>query len=403
MKSDKFLRLIVLILCGVVACYVIAAVIRGPDQGYTLYKAVYYEVGGYPTSGFVVRSERPITGRSDAIVVYTRAEGERVGVGQTVAATFRDDDAKLRQDRIDELERELAQMEYAYSFSSTGADSATLDSDIQLLMNQVAVYSARRDYSLADSSAEELKTFILRRYITADGAETLWGRISETKDRLNQLYAQAEAESGKVTTADAGYFSSVVDGYELILTPSFLETATVSQFQSLRTPLNVSNAVAKVVTSPKWYYAAVVDPEKITKLEEGKRVDVSFTSDFYDTVTMKVERISPSENGKCLLVLSAERDIQNAVSARSITADLDLEELSGLLVPKEAIYVNDNDEAGVYVLEGAKAAWKSVQILYDNGDTYLVAEDRTSIDNLWPEDEIILTKEELYEGKVMEN
>lgn len=402
MKGDKFLRMIVLILCCVVAFYIIASVARGPDNGYTTYKAVYYEVGGFTTSGFVVRSERPNVGQNAPIVVYTRAEGERVGAGQTVASTFRDDEAKLRQNRIDELELELSQMEYAYSFSSNGADSATLDSDIQRLMNQTAIQSSRRDYGNADASAEQLKSYILRRYITSADAEKLWERISETKDRLSQLYAQAEAESGRVTTTDAGYFSSVVDGYELILTPSFLETATVSQFLSLRTPLNVTNAVGKVVTSPKWYYATVVNAAAIEGLEPGNRVDVSFTSDFFRTVNMKVERISPSENGACLLVLSAERDIQEAVSARSLTADLILQHRSGLLVPKEAIYVNDEGKAGVYVLEGAEARWKTVNIIYDNGETYLVAQDKSSIENLWPEDEIILTKEEIFEGKVME-
>ena len=185
------------------------------------------------------------------------------------------------------------------------------------------------------------------------------------------------------------------------MTPSFLETASVTQFRNLRTPLNVTNAVGKVVTSPKWYYATLVDPDKIAGLEAGDRVDVSFTSAFNRTLSMKVERISPSEDGVCLLVLSSERDIQEAVSARSLTADLYIRRYSGLLVPKEAIYVNDEGKAGVYVLEGAKAAWKSVEIIYDNGEDYLVAEDKSSIDNLWPEDGIILTKEELFEGKVM--
>ena len=402
MKGDKYLRMVVLILCAVVAVYVIAAVIRAPDSRYTTYKAVYYEVGGFTTSGFVVRSEEPNPGSSEAIVVFTRTEGERVGKGQTVAATFRDDDAKLRQNRIDELEVELAQMEYAYSFSSTGADSATLDADIQRTMTQVAVNSSRRDYSQADASAEQLKSYVLRRYITAASSEALWERISETKDRLNQLYAQAEAESGAVTAAESGYFSSVVDGYERILTPAFLETATVSQFKSVHTPLPVERPTGKVVTSPKWYYAALVDPKMIEGLEAGDRVDVSFTSDFYETVTMKVERISPSEQGECLLVLSAERHIEEAVSVRNQTADLVMERRSGLLVPKDGIYVNENGEAGVYVLEGAEARWKSVEIIYDNGDTYLVTLDKSSISNLWPEDEIILTKEELFEGKVME-
>ena len=42
-----------------------------------------------------------------------------------------------------------------------------------------------------------------------------------------------------------------------------------------------------------------------------------------------------------------------------------------------------------------------MDIINDNGDQYLVALDKSSIQNLWPEDEVILTKEEMFNGKVM--
>ncbi|MCR5552073.1 MAG: hypothetical protein K6F19_03020, partial [Oscillospiraceae bacterium] len=60
MRGDKFLRVIVIILLCVVASYVAFSVVRAPDSSYTTYKAVLYEVGGYTTSGFVVRSEQII-------------------------------------------------------------------------------------------------------------------------------------------------------------------------------------------------------------------------------------------------------------------------------------------------------------------------------------------------------
>ena len=70
-------------------------------------------------------------------------------------------------------------------------------------------------------------------------------------------------------------------------------------------------------------------------------------------------------------------------------------------MPKSAIYVNDAGQSGVYILEGAEARWKDVHILHDNGDSFLVELDKTSTANLWPEDEIILTTEDIFEGKVM--
>jgi hypothetical protein len=142
--------------------------------------------------------------------------------------------------------------------------------------------------------------------------------------------------------------------------------------------------------------------KKLTEeLEPGDQVQASFTYDFYSPVEMKVERISPAEEGRCILVLSSEAYIQNAVSSRAQTADLVFADRSGLRVPKTAIYVGENGGSGVYVLEGAEARWKSIEIIYDNGDSFIVALDKSSTKNLWPEDEIILTTGEIFNGKVM--
>ena len=129
-------------------------------------------------------------------------------------------------------------------------------------------------------------------------------------------------------------------------------------------------------------------------------MEVSFAYDFPSTIRMRVERISRAEGDNCLLVLSSDQYIQNAVTTRRQSADLIFDTKSGLRVPKTAIYVVDG-ESGVYVLEGAEARFKPVTILYDNGESFVVALDKSSTKNLWPEDEIILTTEELFEGKVM--
>ena len=144
-----------------------------------------------------------------------------------------------------------------------------------------------------------------------------------------------------------------------------------------------------------------MDPDRLGDLEVGDRVEVSFVYDFYSAIRMEVTRISPSEDGQCLLVLSSEDSVQDAVSTRRQSADLLLQNRTGLLVPKAAIYAAENGRSGVYVLDGAEARWKYVDVINDNGDQYLVALDKSSIQNLWPEDEVILTKEEMFNGKVM--
>ena len=194
----------------------------------------------------------------------------------------------------------------------------------------------------------------------------------------------------------------MADGYEAELTPAFLETATVTALEKYNgISRRETGAIGKLVTSPKWYFAAVVPSANVAALEAGDRIDVNFSFDIHGTLRMTVERISPSEEERCILVLSSESYIQNAISTRTETADLVFADRSGLRVPKTAIYVDDQGFSGVYVLEGAEAAWKRIEILYDDEDFFIVALDKSSTDNLWPEDEIILTTGDIFNGKVM--
>jgi len=74
----------------------------------------------------------------------------------------------------------------------------------------------------------------------------------------------------------------------------------------------------------------------------------------------------------------------------------------GLRVPKEALRVGESGQVGVYVLEGVNAVFKAVDILYDEGDTYVVRLDKSSTGNLWPGDEVLLTDALKFEGKVVQ-
>jgi len=69
-------------------------------------------------------------------------------------------------------------------------------------------------------------------------------------------------------------------------------------------------------------------------------------------------------------------------------------------LPEQEDY--DNEQlVGVFVVEGNRAAWKSIEILYDNGESYVVKLNKESTDNLWPGDEIIVGARNLFNGKVV--
>ena len=64
------------------------------------------------TEGLIVRSERVLTGGT-GIIDVTRGEGEQVGIGQTVAMVYRDDQAQQAQEQQESLAMEITQLRYA--------------------------------------------------------------------------------------------------------------------------------------------------------------------------------------------------------------------------------------------------------------------------------------------------
>ena len=116
---------------------------------------------------------------------------------------------------------------------------------------------------------------------------------------------------------------------------------------------------------------------------------------------MTIERIGDDENGSRVLLLSCERLMQEVVSLRRMTADIVFKTYSGLSIEPQALYYVDGS-AGVYVREGVRARFKKVNSLYEYDGGDVVELDTSSTSNLWPEDEIILTSDDIYAGKVFE-
>lgn len=402
-QGDFYLKILVIALVCVIVLYFALSVFTASGRTVQTAIATIYEAGdGISTSGYVVRSEQLVTGGGE-ITVLSRGEGERVSKGQTVAVSYRDSDAQSRQTQIETLQAELEQLQYAYNYASQNTDNASLDADIDGLIAQTAIYTARRNMTSLAASAAQLKTYTLRRYTTQEDSATLWASITALKEQITTLQSQANRDSEQIAATASGYFSGVTDGYEESLTPALLQTLDVRGFSALDSLQKAlpQNAVGKLIVSPIWYYVTTAPSDKMESYRAGDTLTVNFAYEFYSAVDMTIERIGEDENGMCVLVLSSANFIQNATGLRKQAADIVFTTYRGLRVPKQALHVSEKGVSGVYVLEGAEATWKAVEILHDAGDCYIVRLDKSSTQNLWPNDEILLSEEELYNGKVV--
>lgn len=402
MKQGKHYTTIILwILLAAITAYFgynVATSIHEPLTTVTVME--YAASSGYYATGYVVRSETVIESEY-GITVVTAKEGTRVAAGEAVATGYLTDNAQERQRRITELSSQLDQLGYAYRSSSSLADQAALDTEIVSDLTALAKYISRRDMNSIADLSPELKGLVLRRSSDEGATTVIAAQMTAVQNELDTLKNEAEADTRVVSAPAAGYFSSAVDGYERVLTPERLQNLSVYDYNSLEPETPPEHAAGKLIAGNTWYYVTAIPAGELGELQAGDTVKVSFARDFYEQIEMKVSRISDNQAGFRLLVLSSDRYMQNVTLLRQQSADVVFESFEGLRVPKAAVHVDKNSQAGVYILEGATAVWKKIEILHDNGESYEVKLDLTSTANLWPGDEVIVSAKNLYNGKVV--
>ena len=401
MKQGKIYNRIILgILLLVVVCYMGFAVFSAIREPLTTVQAVEYEAGtGCRCTGYVVRSETVLRSSSQ-ITVPARSEGEKVGVGQVVATGYSSSDAQNRQAEIDAIRTQLQQLEAVCEYQESPMDTG-LDARFLSELSQFSQAVQRRDTSTISGLSTELKGLVLCLSAGVEDLSTIRSRINDLNTQLQQLQAASGTGTVQITATSSGYFSGTVDGYEALLTPERLSSLSAAELLAL-TPADIpSGACGRIIDEPVWYFATVVSAEYLQDIRTGDSVSVQFSQGSLSDLTMTVSRIGDNEDGQQLLVLRSTEFIQDVTLLRQQSAEIVFRSYSGLRVPKEAIRVSASGQRGVYILESATARWKPVTILYDTGESYVVELDKSSVDNLWPGDEIIVNAKNLSDGKVV--
>ena len=358
-----------------------------------------YEVGyGCTTDGYLVRDEETI-GSAWPINVLSRADGEKVGAGQLVARGYQTSTAREQQEEADSLSERLEQLEYAYSEPLSVSETEQLQST--LLSSLVSWAVARENGEETHSGlGSSIKGQTLRLYAGESDRALLASQITEIQQRLTKLRADISNGSNAVTISGSGWFSSAVDGYETVLTVDALQTLTLDELEHLEPKDVASGLIGRLSRSERWYFVCPVPSTYLSKVDVGDFVSVTFSGVVGGAIEMAVWRMGPEEDGQRLVVLTTRQFLSKVIDLRAQTAQLAFQSYTGLRVPKSAICYED-DQTGGYVGESSYAKWKPVRILYDAGESYVVAQDKSSTANLWAGDEVIVGNRDLYNGKVV--
>lgn len=393
MKQGKtVITFTILVMAAVIALYFGYYVYNALNEPYVTTQAYAYTAhDSVLAEGLVVR-EALVLPAQTGILEITRSEGEKVGKGQQVALVYRDSQAQASQAQIEEMELDIQLLEEAIAQSGDLESAARLDEDILQSVVELRAFYALGDYTQLRRQAMSVKSGVLKRgYTYGDGltSSELSARLSGLRQELEVLTRQSARATTRVTAPVPGVFSSLVDGYEGLLTPESVYDLTPATLQELiGNPAGEnSEATGKLITSDTWYFAANLPRQSAARLKEAEQVTLRFSSELNRDVKMTVERIGATQNGVTLVVFSSNRYLTLTTLLRHQTVELIFESFSGLRIPKEALrlvaFTEPAEEdssappvtttkAGVYAFVNGRAEFREAAIVHEGADYYVV-------------------------------
>lgn len=363
-----------------------------------------------PAEGYLVREETVLSdgGSLEEIVV---AEGENVALGDVVARVYRSENALEQHRRLEALETERERLEYIRSRGTEESDAMRLNGEIVQAMTDLKANAARQEFSNLGDKVENLQDLIFRRDFTYSTSSALSDQIDAVEEQIAELRSATESAVSTVYSPAAGIFSGLVDGYESCLTVDALTDLTPAALRELAgNQTEVSGQeLGKVITSFRWYYAAVMSQDVTKHLSSGDTATVNFEGST-GAQKMTVQSISAAdENGKVAVVFVSNRNLSSTTLLREQNVDVAYGTYEGLRIPARALRADQQTgQLGVYRISGAQAQWVPVELIFTGNDYYLVrsvTEENMSqlqeAERLKPGDEVLVRGKNIYDGKVI--
>ncbi len=358
--------------------------------------------------GIFVRAEEVIP-CGETMLELERAEGERVGKGDTVATVYHSEAALARQQELELLRTQLEQLQYAQSAAKDAETALKLDGDIRDGIVDLRAALSTHSFSSASTLGAELKTTVLKREYAYRGASDLSERVSELQGRIKETKAALSGGTESIKAPFSGIYSAVVDGWEAVVSPEMLETMSVADFRALRAE-SASSTVGRLIAGNSWYYACLLSEQQAEKLSEGQAVALRASAGVDFDLPVTVSRITKADGGDVLVVLEGKKYLSHVTLLREQSVELITQSHTGLRIPKNALRVGENGQSGVYCRVGLRAYFKPVNVIYRGEDYFLASpvrvestsESTIQLYTLRAGDEIIVSAQELYDGKVIE-
>lgn len=366
------------------------------------------------TGGYVIRREEVLPDDDSDLLRLQRKEGERVSSGGMVAMVYVDQASLDRQSEMESLAARIEQLEYAQESAYGYEANVKLDAQIAQSIRDVRGALAAGRLDTAESHTASLRAMVLKRDFSWSDLEDVDTLLDTLRQELRTLRSQTAGSVRRISAPKAGLYSAVVDGYETVLMPESMEGLTPSQMASIQADPAVKSNVGKLILGDTWYYAAVMPAADIKTLREARDLSLRFSKGVERDLPVTIQSVGAEENGRSVVIFQGKTYLSHLTLLRQQSAQVITNTLEGIRVPKEALRIltktKENEDgstsqiqiSGIYCIIGLEAWFKPVEILY-NGEGFLLVQSASQDEKLRlrPGDEVIISAQDLYDGKVV--
>ena len=398
-RTDRLSKFIAILLFLAFAAYAGVYAYRALRDTTVTAEAVAADVtlGGL-ANGIVIREETVLTSAEKYIDVTAR-DGAKVAAGAPLATAMRSEAGLQRANRMHELELEISRVSAALEELDSAADLTTRDEALRSAVSVLAVSVARHELSGLDGSTLNLRSLLF----SPDASGVSEAELRSLRRELESLRSSSSSDAEALTAACSGIFTTLVDGYEG-LTPADLEGLTPETLSALTDAAadKPAGAYGKLVTSYRWYFAALMSEDDAARLTVGRTATLNFGRYYGTDIYARVLSISAPEDGSVAVVFRCDTALADTLAMRRVPANVVFEAYSGIRVPVKAVHSDPaSGEAWVWTVTAMQLVRRPVEVLYTDEDFAIVA-DSAEADALRSGNTVVVSGRDLYEGKVME-
>ena len=356
------------------------------------------------TEGIVYRTETVIPPISSGHAFYSIENGSRVSKGGTIASVYSSDDGGLIAQQIVDIDDRIASLKALQSDDATQHLSLDLiNTQIVNAVNTIVIDAEDGTVHNSAMAKNDLLTLLSKKQMLIGTSVNMSEAIAALESEKRQLQQKASKVLSRLTAPVAGYFVDRTDGYEASFSAIDPTALTVADIEGhlKKEPDTPPKSSGKIVGGYEWYLGCVVSEEYYNALAVGNSLTVRMAFVTDEEIPVTVASCKKNADGKLGVVFRCVYMSEELSTVRKEMVEIQLVEHKGLKVPKRAIVINDDMQAGVYVQTGNVVSFRKIKQIYSEPADYVICEDTKASGYLHMYDDIIVEGRGIYEGKII--